>query len=462
MNIPKNEYLVEAVELPVYGIVLNRFMMVSALALLTLTLCTAPIHADGGAFVVGADGELLKIQNGLYGELFPEGGEADPKASVLALDSIVGESLNRFLVPQTESSWTESSARLITDERAGVSYLLWEARINGVHPLLRLVAFDGEAFGEVQEITAGVFATKGEPKLRVTHDSHGEGEEARERTVLHVSWWEEHQSAKEKRYASLVLEDGNFVDADVVVNLSALLSAENFGTGTVSPLDALIRMQAGPHKDVVILGFSDPRLGRVVSLEIEVLPQALSRLSDLIRAELIALGPNAGSIAAYAAVQRAIDEMADEFHSVGLELIRQDLMAYLDQLMEEGPSDLPLSSKMGGRVIWIGAKIGRTGLANPGEPQLLEISGSEGRSHHLAVTQTATWDLPEVGATSPQIFLSQDGSEALVAWIGEGGEAVYYRVSEGGSWGEVQSLQLQSGIDAEQALSLLEKRALDR
>ena len=449
-------------ELPDYGIVLNRLMMVVALTILALILGTAPSQADGGSFVVGANGELLKIQSGIYADLFPGGGGADPDASVLALDSIVGDSLQRFLVPHTESIWAESSARLISDEPAGVNYLLWEARINGVHPLLRLVAFDGEGFGEVQEITAGVFATKGEPKLRVTHDSHGEGEDAHERTVLHVSWWEEHQSAKEKRYASLMLEDGLFVDADVVVDLSSLLSETDQGASTVSPLDPLIQMQTGPHKDVVLLGFTDPHLGRVVSLSIEVLPQALSRLSDNIRAELEALGPNADNLAVYAAVERAIDEMAGEFHEVGLELIRRDLLAYLDELIAEGPSDVPLPSKLGGRVIWIGAKIGRTGLANPGEPQLMEIAGSEGRSHHLAVTQIASWDTPEVGTTKPQIFLSRDGSEALVAWAGEGGEAVYYRVSESGSWGGVHSLRLQSGMDIDDALRLLETRAMDR
>ena len=443
-----------------YGLVLRLAVSAASCFLLITSPCFGA--GDEALSLVGAGGELLQLQSGTYGQLFPEGAQAQPESWVLALDSIAGGRLQRHLVPGTESPWPEGSARLIADERAGVSYLLWESRINGVHPLLKLVAFDGRQWGTVKEIAAGVFATKGEPQLRVTHDSYGEGGAATERTVLHVSWWEDNFLGKEKRYASLILENGEFIDANAIVDLSGLLSDGTGGAQESSPFDLLIQMQAGPQKDIVIMGFADPGLRQLVGVQVEVLPQALSRLSDSIKAELLKLPSIADQLSVQAAVERAIDEQADEFHTVGLELIRQDLLRFLQDLWTSHNPNLPFAEKMGGRVIWIGAKIGRTGLENPGDPTLLEIHGPEGASHHIAVTRVASWEIPWVGE-SPHLFLSRDGNEALAAWMAEDGEAIHYRMTESeGLWGDVQSLQLWEGFDQAKALELLEKKAMER
>ena len=448
-----------------------RRLVGRSVALITAGILLAALTAGPGfgvtdegapSSLVGAAGELLQLHNGSYGTLFPEGRAAHADAQVLAVDVIVGGEARRFLVPGTESPWAERSARLIADERAGVSYLLWEARVHGVHPLLKLVAFKGGDWGAVKEIAAGVFADKGEPQLRVTHDSHDDGTGAAERTVLHVSWWEEHFAGKEKRYASLILENGEFVDADAIVNLSGLMAEATEGLPQPSSLDPLIRMQAGPHKDVVVMGFSDPGAGRLVGLQIEVLPQALSRLSDGLRAELDALPPGTGLGAVQEAVERAIAQVEDQFHSVGLELIRQDLLRYLDRLWAGDPGS-SLGGKMGGRVIWIGAKIDRTGLQNPGEPELFEILSPEGQSHHIAITLAASWRIPEMGNNPPRLFLSQDGSEALVAWLDDDATAVRYRMTEAdGAWSELQTLQLWEGFDQVEAFRLLENKASER
>lgn len=425
------------------------------LAVLLLALFATTAGADDGSFMVATEGELIRVVSGTYGELFPKGLDARAEAQVLALEVVAGDDSHLLLVPGTESVWPESSARLIADERAGFSYLIWESRAHGVHPLLNLVTFDGSEWGEVKEIQAGVFADKGEPQLRVTHDYYGD-ETPIERTVLHVSWWEYMAGAKEKRYAFLVMEDGKFVDSYQVVDLTAVPGGGSLGE---SKLESLVRMQSGSHKDMVVLGYFDPSVDQVASLQVEVLPQALSRLSDQLKLELAELPESSDAEAARAAVERALAVVADDFHGVTLDLIRRDLLGYLAELTRDSTDEIPLT-KMGARVIWIGAKVGRGGLAVHGDPQLMEIADEAG-SHHLAITRLTSWASPETGE-NPSLFLSRDGSEALVAWLGDNGSKIEYRETDGGIWSELQSIQMPFGIEADQAMHWLEQKALNR
>lgn len=412
------------------------------------------------AFMVDTSGEAIRIVAGAYGDFFPDGGDADADAQVLVLEKIIGDEVRRLLVPGTESTWPESSASLIPDERAGVSYLLWESRVNGVHPQLKLVPFDGESWGELREITAGVFASKGEPQLQVTHDTY-HGEETVERTVLHVSWWEAVGRAKEKRYAFLAMENGRFIDSFRVVDLTALPGQAIPAPG-VERVDSGIRMQSGSHQDMVVMGYYDPSTNELTGLQVEVLPQALSRLADDVE-RVIADLPHLDRERAAAAIHAAIEARADEFHPVSRQLILQDLLAYLDEVIADRVSDTPAYRKMGARVIWIGAKLGRGGLVVQGEPEVVTVSDSRGvhGSHHLALTRIGSWSVPEL-PTEPRMFLSRSGEEALLAWPGTEDGTVEYLETEAGGWGEAQVLHLPDGVGLEEAMSWLERKALDR
>ena len=445
---------------PIWGIVCKSTFLAASLS---LALATSS-YAEDSSFLVDTEGELARVVSGAYGELFPNGRDAHAEAQVLALERVGKDRHERLLVPDTESFWPESSAQIISDERANVTYLLWESRVNGVHPLLKLVAFDGQDWGEVREITAGVFASKGEPQLRVTHDTHDsqQGAGPVERTVLHVSWWEEIAGSKEKRYAFLALENGVFVDSYEVVDLIPLPSFSG-GNTEHSAFESMIRMQSGSHKDMVVMGFHDPSIDRLVGLQIEVLPQALSRLSDHLKSELAAADVS-NIEAVRAAVERALKLVENDFHSVGLDLIRNDLFSFLAELQAADPDpDIPLLHKMGARVIWIGAKVGRGGLAIPGEQELIEIVNpfGEQRSHHVALTPVTSWSVPSVGA-DPSLFLSQDGSEALIAWLGSDLMTVEYLETQNGEWTDAQTLSLPAGVGTDQAMRWLEQKALER
>ena len=199
----------------------------------------------------------------------------------------------------------------------------------------------------------------------------------------------------------------------------------------------------------------------LVGVQVEVLPQALSRLSDQLKVELAAL-PELTSETAGEAIQRALSSVEHDFHEVTLELIRQNLMDFLETLSAGNNAGGPFLDKMGARVIWIGAKFGRGGLAVQGEQELVEIADprQEHFSHHLAFTRIASWDAPETG-DSPKLFLSRNGSEAVLAWLGTEG-TVEFRETTAGQWGEVQVLHLPEGVAPAQALEWLERKALDR
>ena len=209
------------------------------------------------------------------------------------------------------------------------------------------------------------------------------------------------------------------------------------------------------------MGYYDPSTNELTGLQIEVLPQALSRLADEVERVLGALD-HLDRDGAAAAIQAALDAVADEFHPVSRQLILQDLLAYLDEVIADRVSHTPAHRKMGARVIWIGAKLGRGGLAVQGEQELVAVSDPRGLngSHHLALTRVASWAVPEL-PSEPHMFLSRSGEEALLAWPGIEGTVEYLETADGG-WGEVQVLHLPSGVGFDEALGWLERKALDR
>lgn len=458
-------------------------------AAITLVLClvvTAPAVATPAGNtpidhdrVVGNRGELLQLRSGTYGELFAEGTEASTDASVLALDVTLGSENHRLLVPGTEGFLPETSTRLIHDESSGVSYLLWESLVNGIHPLIHLVAWDGESWSEVREITGSVFSDKGHPQLIVTRDSYDLGEGERfDRTVLHVFWWEEGGDGVEKRYAPVVIENGSFLETQVVRDLSTFFAdGSAFGPG-IDPnaegldgvggygwgLEKVVRLQPGPKAEATVLGFLDPRGTTLTSLQIEVLPQELSRLAGQIEAAVDSLPENAAKPAIEQAIQRTLEEAGGDFLPGTLEVLLQDLIA---TLLDHDPAEdaRGLREKLGARAVIVGMKMGANGLEDQRPTRLVEIERDGDFIHHLEITHVAAWPVPpevvDGEAEGVRLFLSRSGASALVASPSE--EGVSYRVTlDDGSWSEPALLTLGEALDLDGAMALLERKALAR
>ncbi|MEM9555688.1 MAG: hypothetical protein AAGC60_15640 [Acidobacteriota bacterium] len=422
--------------------------------------------AEPEAAVLGADGAVLQLHSGTYAELFPGDSELFADSDVLALDVRRGGNIERHLVPGTESTSAEHVASLLHENGSGLTYLLWEGILNDIHPVLYLTSWDGAAWGDVFEVTGSPFARKGDPRLVVTRDvvdSKGETK-ASERTVLHLTWWEETVDTIRWRYAPLVIDNGRQVDDRPVRELGRYLGAQDSGFAAPS-VDSLGLLQPGRDSSTVVAGFVDQdRLG---SVEVEVVPQVLSRLADAVAAEIAALGPGVSQDVALDAVRRAVFENGGDFYPTTLVFLAEEIANLLfDQLGADATaSDYEsIASGMGGHIIHIGMRVGTAGLDDGDASEILTVGG-DGASHHLKISAVGSWSVPTAPAVAanvvPSLFISRDGGDALLAWPLRH-RVIYRETTAEGGWTAERAVRLDADLDAATALEMLRARTYDR
>lgn len=438
-----------------------------ALSIVTaLTFAASPLAAlTSGNQVVGAQGAVLRILSGSYGELFPGGTELAAENRVLALDVTRSSGNQRLLVPGTEEVFEEFSPTLVHDSRAEVTWLLWEGIHNGIHPLLYLRSWDASGWGEQIELSGSPFSRKGHPQLVVTRDRSVEtladGTSAEvERAILHVFWWEEQASEQRKRYAPLVLEGGRFLGAHPVRDLSDLFPPDA-AVPALATFGDLLKIQPGSSASSVIAGFVEQDASRVVALQIEVVPRALSRLAedvvDFVKAQ------NAGlpldQLAAL--VRDRIAATGTAIHPATLDYVKQSvasLIAGMDAAQaSQGMESIGL--KAGMHILIIGQR----SVANEPDPdEVLTVSrfGGVRPWHHLRLSKVASRPFPGDTGAGAQLFLSRNGHEACLAWQVE--TKIVYRESSGDGWADPQEIALSESLDAATAMAILAQRTADR
>ncbi|MEO1366840.1 MAG: hypothetical protein AAFX50_06655, partial [Acidobacteriota bacterium] len=331
------------------------------------TLAPAASAEERLAQVVDSDGMLLTLVSGDYGTLFPEGAEASAHASVLALDAVLqNDERHRLLVPTTASLWPESSARLLYDAGAGVTYVLWSAPFNGLHPMLYLTTFDGSSWGEVLEIVGTIFAPKMDLQLVVSNDSFTPAEgPSVERTVIHVAWWEPRAAGVEKQYTALVLENGAYVGRTLSHSL-----APGDGLFDQTALATELVLQPSSSGNL-ITGFHDPVSGELSSLQVEVLPVALSLLASRVEEAVADWTPDSG-VDLKATVDEALRAHGDAFHPAVLELLSIEVRNLIDGASAAGDIE-SLPQKFGPHIIHIGMRVGANGLVSQEAVGMLTI-----------------------------------------------------------------------------------------
>jgi hypothetical protein len=194
---------------------------------LGLVVLGLALPVGASELAVASDGEIIQLVSGQYGDLFPNGNEADRSANVLALEILGVEAERRTLVPSTSDIAAELSPTLYHDPTVDITYVLWSSRHNGVHPFLRLAQYAEGVWGETFDITGSVFAVKNDPQLSVHHEgwTNSTGKYV-ERTVFHVLWWEQLGDAIEPRLSALVLENGMLVGETGIQTLRHFVSDE--------------------------------------------------------------------------------------------------------------------------------------------------------------------------------------------------------------------------------------------
>lgn len=419
----------------------------AALALAALAVCAPAARADVSA--VGYDGESYTLRHGTYGELFPGGGLAAAGSWVLALDiSYRDGAVDRLLVPQTEDPARDESASLILEPTSQTPFIVWQAWKN-VHPRLNLVQLTPGGWTPVVELSGSPFNLKGSPSFVVTRDHYDlEGEDGatvhRERTIVHLVWWERIGDALRVFYSPVVLEDGVYLGQNPVHPLTDLAAAlEPAGGEPTTQLLESLSIQAGDDDRSAVIGFTDQASGRLVTVEARVLPGELSALGDAVRAQLVDLGSridldDPGAVQSMSDVARAqLVDLGSRFHPSFVAYLAEQLDAFIaDWLGGEGagaPGDVEaLAGGARAQLVDLGSRLESGGLdGGGGEHVLLDFSAfTEGSLHHLiSLAPVTSWPAPRTGAAPTWTFVSRSGDDVLVAWRRGGGVA--YRESRG-------------------------------
>ncbi len=438
-----------------------------ALAAVAACLLAPLAAAQQVPTVLGYDGTVFRLYQGLYGDLFGEGAGADADSPVLALDVRRSDgSSERMLVPGTETSDLESSASMVFEDKTGVVYLAWETLFNGQHSLLQLTSFNGAEWSELIEITSNIFANKSAPQLVVQREADQITEDGtetrRSRTTLHLTWWEESVDVSRKLHALIILEEGQYLGWAPILDLGDyMLEGDASAPPEVPGLENALRLQAGRNHRIVVSGFVHPLTHRLITLEIEALSQVIGDIAEKIRAQIVVIGVNAESHAELAQMARAeVLDQGTAFHEAARNYLADEVAANVEQAEE----DLSLSGvqligeKIRAQIVVIGLKIGPGGLAKPGNSDIIAAAHPTDDSepqHYYQVTVVSDREAPDVGGPA-ELMLSNSGQNVIVTWEEEG--QIVYRETLIDGWSEPIAIELTGELDRETVYRMLSER----
>ncbi len=441
----------------------------AVLVLAAICLPAPESHAGEAPSVLGQDGTVFRLHQGLYGSLFGEDGiGADPDSPVLALDVRRNDgSIERWLVPGTESRDLESSASLVFEDKTGVVYLVWETLFNGLHPLLQLIGFDGALWSERIGITGNVFADKGALQLVVQREVDPvlqEGVESlKDRTTLHLTWWEEAAGVSLKRHALIILEEGRYLGWAPILDLADyVLASGDERPPEVPGLESSVRLQAGSDHRTVVAGFVNPYTHRLVTLEIEALSQTLGSFAEDVRAGIVVIGLGARTRSELAEMVRSeVQAQGSTLHEAAREYLAERAAAIVEDSEEELTSAgiTAMADDVRAGIVVIGSRIGAGGLEDPRDSEVIAVgqsaTGGDGPYHYYQVSVASDREAPIVDAPA-RLWLSDSGQNVIVTWEEE--EAVHYRESVGDGWGESHAIKLTEDLDRELVYRMLAER----
>ena len=455
----------------------------------------APGLATSHDSALGASGEVYQVRSGNYGDLFPGGHAAAPATPVLAVDvTRSGSPLQRVLIPDTVDFASESSASLLYENDSQTVFVLWES-YEGIHPILKLAGFDGTNWSPPITVVGNPFAPKTSPQFAITREVFqdvtvdGTGAPGtpvtKHRTSLHLLWQEEGAAAGsiDTFYTPVIFVDGVFTGNNPVYDLSAFLPA-----GTAADIQpALLRaptIQSGRDQRTVVVAFASQSTGQMATVEIDVLPEELSRLSEEARSHIIEIGAPLypGKLPDLAAKARShIIEIGVAFHPELASTLADQVST---TILGGSASGLPdLAEKARSHIIEIGAKLSARGLRNLSEDSLSQIvqvddpgnrgiAGGASLSLAAPSVQTAAAayliqvrvashrPIPRVGPGNVVVFVSEAGEDALVSWAQA--DKMLYRLSTDGTWSDPRELDFSPTVDINKAYDILAQRIRNR
>lgn len=453
------------------------FTLLIALAVASLA---SSVEALERSVALGTGGEVYQAKVGTYSSLFPAGQDAPAANAVLAIEiTRPGGQTARLLVPGTEGQDQDRSPALFFEQSSNTLFVLWERRVNAVQAVLALASFDGSRWEKPFQISSNPFSTKIAPQLTVTHDTYQDADSddnpvTRHRTILQLLWEEENQqSGFDVLYSPLILEDGAYLGSNPVYNLSALVSEGDLLTASEdqAPLEPIRTpvMQRGRDARTLTVGFVSASARRLVTLEVDILPQELGRLSEKARAFIIDMGQRGTGRRSLAEKTRAA--LLDEGGSFQPEVTSTIASQVFELILASEAEPIEaLGDKARAFIIDMGCRLSGRGLRpnNPDTKSQIERiereSLGEGEPlntpHLLRFRVASSRPVPVVGAGAIKLFVSETGDDALISWATA--ERVFFRLSTSDGWTIPKEIELTETVTLEKAYELLESKVRNR
>ncbi len=462
-----------------------KMKLSSLLVLLLAGALAVPAFAQDGTAALGAAGEVYLPKVGAYKDLFPKAASATPPGNtVLAVDLIQpGGAPQRLLVPYTTGADVESSPAVLFEDDSDTLFVLWASQINSLSSVLMLASFDGTSWGPPIQITGNPFSSKTSPQLAITRDSFAvtgsDGNTAtRHRTIAHVVWEEQTASGNaDVFYTPVILEEGTYLGWAPVYNLNDMVGRTPSGS-SFAPPDVLVQspvLQNGRDARTLLVGFASAETRALSAVEIDVLPEELSLLAEGCRAHIIELGQTL-----YPNHLQALADNANADIIANGSAFHMDIVHYIAGQIHDlvlanrgtDPTDLTaLSADARAHIIELGSRLSGRGLRDRNSDAATKALSESivsvdpttdptAPSHLIHFRVASNRPAPQMGSTGTQLFLSETGDDALVAWTDTG--KILYRLSQDAGWSDPRQIKLTDALDAAHAYSILKQKVRNR
>jgi hypothetical protein len=453
------------------------------LALIFLAgILAVPARGQDGTAALGAAGEVYLPKAGVYKDLFPKGHDTAPSNIVLAVDLILpGADPQRLLVPYTTGTDVETAPAVLFEDDSNTLFLLWASQVNSLSSVLMLASFDGTSWGPPIQITGNPFSSKTSPQLAITRDSFSVTDPSgnttiRHRAIVHVGWKEVNASGNaDVLYTPVIFEEGTYLGWAPVYNLNDLVGRTPSGS-SFAPPDAFAQtpfLQSGRDARTLVVGFASAETRAISTVEIDVLPREVSLLAEKCRAHIIDLGSTL-----YPAHLQALADNAKADISVQGTAFQNDIIQYIGGQIHDlvlanrgtSPTDLTsLSEDARAHIIDLGARLSGRGLRDQSDNAKalvvdnivsVEPTDPTAPSHLIHFRVASNRPVPQIGSAGTQLFLSESGDDAIVAWTNSG--KVFYLQSQGTGWSNQKQISLTGSLDAPHAFDILKQRTRSR
>jgi hypothetical protein len=466
----------------------KRFGRLSFLFLAWCCFCASALRAQSNA-VLGSGGELYRVETGAFNDLFP--GQTpppgvDPASSALALAiERPGAAAQKLLVPTTDGGDVETLPSLIYEDTSSTLYLVWERRVNNIHPVLMLTGFSNGSFTDPIELVGDSFADKSHTQIALTRDQYATPDASgnpvtRSRTILHVLWAQDDSSGVNTFYTPVIFEEGAYIGGNPVYRLNDLGSGTHVALGY--PLSPGIlhspALESGQDGRTVAIGFVTSDTQKLVTVELDALPAALSELADKARAQFIDLGrksnqPSRQALADFAQTT-ILSAGANAFRPEVLKAIADQVSAAI--LASSPQQTLPsIADMVRAQIVTTGAKFAGRGLRSFGDDATVKLAevavqppdGGAGNpvptpSQIFQMRMTSSRPAPNVasgpGIGETRLFVSETGERVIASWLDVSGNQLLYRVSDDGTWSDPLALKLSGSLGLQDAYKVLDQR----